>query len=361
MSLLRRTAHNISPHARPFLQTTNSIRRTVGVSHPALTNSITSPCASRRNFSVASTLGEAVTITADSLSWAHSVGVPWYVAIPLVAIGINATIRFPLQYYVRRIQEDRKPLKPLVAAWGRRHMMEQTLSSGDVPHRIRALRAYGATAKSTKRIYKAWGLQRWKGIIPIAGIIPFITTSEALRRKCGAPLGWISHQIGLGNTDSTTAGLGAASSMFDESLANGGLLWFTDLSSADPYYGLPVICSGILVWSIWGRMDTASIINLLDIRPRDGISTPVAMRLQQLIGRTMLLMPVLPLLFADLPSAIFLYWGTSFALTRVNDILLTKLITPRPESLTIPRTNEDLPFLPRRQSQKGGETQGNST
>ncbi|CEI70157.1 hypothetical protein FVEN_g11282 [Fusarium venenatum] len=357
MSLLRRTAHNISPHSRSFLPTTSPIRRTVGISHPALTNSITSPCASRRNFSVASTLGEAVTITADSLSWAHSVGVPWYVAIPLVAIGINTTIRFPLQYYVRRIQEDRKLLKPLISAWGSRHLREQ-LQKNDpgLSYYVRTVRAFGATQKSTSRIYKAWGLQRWKGFAPLAGMVPFVITSEALRRKCGAPLGWISHQIGLGNPDSTTAGLGAASSMFDESLANGGLLWFTDLSSADPYYGLPVICSGILVWSIWGRMDMASIKNLLGIRPTNRTRRTVVNRFQQLLGRTMLLMPVLPLLFADLPSAIFLYWGTSFALTRVNDTLLNKLITPKTESLTIPTQSKELPFLPPRQ--KGRETQG---
>jgi inner membrane protein COX18 len=198
-------------------------------------------------------------------------------------------------------------------------------------------------------------------MVPLTGMIPFVIVSEALRRKCGAPLGWISHQIGLGNADSATAGLGAASSMFDESLANGGLLWFTNLSSADPYYGLPIICSGILVWSTWGRMSKDTLKLILNIKPKNGAVGPVVNRLQQLLGRTMLLMPILPLLFADLPSAIFLYWGTSFALTRVNDSFLTGLITPKTSSLTIPRRNKELPFLLPRQSQKGGKMPGKST
>ncbi|CAF3483029.1 hypothetical protein SNK03_012695 [Fusarium graminearum] len=354
MSLLRRTAHNISPHYRPFLQTTSPVRRT------ALNNSISSPCASRRNFSIASTLGEAVTITADSLSWAHSVGVPWYVTIPLVAIGINATVRFPLQYYVRGVQEGRKPLEPLTAAWTRRHLRAQNEKDRDLPLQLRLLRAYGASTKSKKRIYKTWGVQRWKSFVPVAGIIPFVTVSEALRRKCDAPLGWISHQIGLGNADSTTAGLGAASSMFDESLTNGGLLWFTDLSSADPYCGLPVICSGILVWSIWGRMDKAQLKILLGMSHGDELARPVVVRLTQLLSRIMLLVPVVPLMFADLPSAVFLYWGTSFAFTRINDMILTKMITPKTKSLIIPKPSNELPFLPPRQSQKGEKTQGKS-
>ncbi|KAL4727678.1 hypothetical protein ACLX1H_004363 [Fusarium chlamydosporum] len=226
----------------------------------------------------------------------------------------------------------------------------------DLPLRILTLRIAGATAKSTRRIFNAWGLQRWKGLAPLLSMIPFVTVSEALRRKCGAPLGWISHKIGLGNPDSATAGLGAASSMFDESLANGGLLWFTDLTSADPYYSLPIMCSGILVWSTWGKMSKAELRALLNIKPKDGAGPQLISRLRQLLGRTMLLVPVMPLLFADLPSAIFLYWGTSFALTRVNDIILTKLVPPKTANLTAPYPSNEIPFLPVRQSPKGGKS-----
>lgn len=351
MSLLRRTAYSISPHARPFLPVTNLPRRSVGISHPALTNSVTSPCASRRDFSIASVFGDTVTATADSLSWAHSLGMPWYVAIPLLAVGINATIRFPLQLYARRLREARTPLRPLLLAWGSRHRRE--MADAELSYRIKRLRMSGAIAKSSKRIYKAWGLQRWKSFVPLLGMVPFVTVSEALRRKCGAPLGWISHQIGLSNADSVTAGFGAASSMFDESLVNGGLLWFTDLSSADPYYGLPVICSGILASSIWSKMPIKELLNIL---PKDGTDRQFTNRLQILLGRTLLLMPALPILFADLPCAIFLYWSTSFALTWANEFFLTRLVTPKTASLTAPRMNKELPFLPPRQSQNRGKS-----
>ncbi|KAF5569679.1 mitochondrial export translocase Oxa2 [Fusarium phyllophilum] len=342
MSLLRRTAHSISSHTRPSLSAINTTRR---ISHPGIvSSSSSSPCANRRNFSVASALGETVTATADGLSWAHSVGVPWYVAIPLLAVGVNATIRFPLQLYSARLREARKPLDPLITAWARRHIMDGSLNSPELPDRVRSLRLAGAVEKSKRRIFKTWGLQRWKGAAPLLGMVPFVTISEALRRKCGAPLGWISHKIGLGDT-----GLGPSNSMFDQSLVDGGLFWFTDLASADPYYGLPVICSGILVWSIWARMPKEQIQALLRIQP-SGSRMMVAPRLQQLLGRVMLMMPLLPLLFADLPSAIFLYWGTSFALTRVNDFFIQHLVTPKTPDLRAPKPSKEFPFVLKDQS-----------
>ncbi|KAF9770967.1 hypothetical protein IL306_011440 [Fusarium sp. DS 682] len=338
MSILRRTAHSISPQARPSLSAINATRR---ISHPAILSSLTSsPCANRRNFSVASALGETVTITADALSWAHGAGVPWYVAIPLLAVGVNATIRFPLQLYSARLREARKPLDPLITAWARRHAMDRSLNNPDVPERVRMLRISGAVEKSRRRILKAWGLQRWKSMAPLLGMVPFVTISEALRRKCGAPLGWISHKIGLGNT-----GLGSSSNMFDESLVDGGLLWFSDLASSDPYYGLPIICSGILVWSTWARMSKQQLQALLRIQPPDAKNMIVTSRLQQFLGRTMLMMPILPLLFADLPSAIFLYWGTSFALTRVNELIIQRLVPSKIPDLRAPKPPTEFPFV----------------
>ncbi|KAM0556017.1 hypothetical protein ACHAPJ_005998 [Fusarium lateritium] len=259
-------------------------------------------------------------MTADTLSWANGAGVPWYVAIPLLAVGVNAAFRFPLQLYSARLREKRNELSPLITAWARRHAFERRYDDLHLPDRIQNLRLASAIEKSRKRILKTWGLQRWKGMAPLLGAIPFITVSEALRRKAGAPVGWISNSIGLGSADSLTS----ASNMFDESLVNGGCLWFTDLSAADPFYGLPLICSGILFWSTWARMDKEQLRALLQIRP-DG-NTLAMPRIQQLLGRTLLTVPILPLLFADLPSAIFLYWGTSFALTRVNELLIQRLV-----------------------------------
>ncbi|KAM0428990.1 hypothetical protein ACHAPT_006794 [Fusarium lateritium] len=334
MSLFRRTANVISPHARPFLPI-NAAHR------PAST-----PCAGRRSFHLASTVGDTIRMTADAFSWVHiNTGMPWYVAIPLLAIGVNATLRFPLQLYTTRLRAKRAELRPLIMAWSARHANVVRQEEKHLPERIQRLRIAGNIEKSRRRIYKNWGTQRWKGMTPLLGIVPFVTISEALRRKCGAPVGWISNSVGLGSPDSATAGIASASSMFDESLVDGGCLWFNDLSSMDPYYGLPIICSGILVWNTWGRMPKEQLQALLTVLPNnDKLDTMT--RLQKLLGRTMLLIPIFPLLFADLPSAIFLYWGSSFALTSINEIILNRLVPKKePKLRSEMQKQRSLPFL----------------
>ncbi|RSL57128.1 hypothetical protein CEP53_006574 [Fusarium sp. AF-6] len=334
MLLFRRTAHVLSPHARPFLPISATRR-------PAST-----PCAGRRSFHLASGIGDTIRMTADAFSWVHvNVGVPWYVAIPLLAIGVNATFRFPLQLYTARLRQKRAELRPLIMAWAARHTKTIKQEQKDVPEKIQRLRIAGLVEKSRRRIYKNLGTQRWKGMTPMLSIIPFLTISEALRRKCGAPVGWISNSVGLGSSDSMTAALGSASSMFDESLVNGGCLWFNDLSSMDPYFGLPIICSGILVWTTWGKMSKEQLQALLTVN-LDSKRVDTMPRLQKLLGRMLLLMPTFPLLFADLPSAIFLYWGSSFALTGINEIILNRLVPRKEPKLKseMPR-QANLPFL----------------
>lgn len=338
MSAFRRTAHILLPHARPFPPTSATTRRRLA----------STPCAGRRSFHLASTVGDTIRVTADAFSWVHvNAGVPWYIAIPLLAIGVNATLRFPLQLYTAHLRQKRAELLPLVTAWTTRHSKAVRQEQKHVPERIQRIRIAGLIEKSRRRIYKNWGTQRWKGLAPMLGIVPFLAISEALRRKCGAPVGWISNSVGLGSPDSTTAAIGSASSsMFDESLVNGGCLWFSDLSSMDPYFGLPIICSGILVWNTWGKMSREQLQTLLTINLSDRKQLDATPRLQKLLGRMLLLMPTFPLLFADLPSAIFLYWGSSFALTGINEIILNRLVPRKePKLKTQMPKQTSMPFL----------------
>lgn len=292
-------------------------------------------------------MSETIQSTADAFSWVHAnLGVPWYLAIPLLAVGVNATFRFPLQFYVAGLRRQRTELNPLIMAWARRHAKTVSQEQGPLPERIQRLRIAGAIEKSRRRIYKSWGVERWKGFAPLLGIVPFVTISEALRRKCGAPLGWLSQTVGLDNAQSATFNLGSASSMFDPSLIQGGCLWFTDLTVVDPYFGLPLLCSGILAWNTWGRMSGDHTRALLSLNPR-GTGQQVALtRLQTVFGRIMLLVPVLPLLFADLPSAIFLYWATSFGLTSVNEAILNRLVPSKePKILVQEQKAQELQYL----------------
>ncbi|KAG5940568.1 hypothetical protein E4U53_007568 [Claviceps sorghi] len=309
-------------------------------------------------------VGDAVVLTADGISAIHGVGIPWYLSIPLVAVAVNLTCRLPIQYYTRRLVVRRSELHPLVSAWSARHAAAVARPSGQQggaavqqSERQRRLRAAGLTEKSRRRIYKTWGVQRWKTLAPFLSMVPFVVVSEALRRLCGAPTGWISHRIGLASWDAD-AGAGAAlsdtSGLFDAQLAQGGCLWFVDLTAMDPYYLLPLTCSALLARTSWGRLSRDQLGALLSLRgpSSSARSTPMG-RIQMTIGRVLLLTPLLPILFADLPSAIFLYWATTFALNDVNESILQKLVPRRaPKLKMVQRVPPALPYL-RGENEKG--------
>lgn len=288
-------------------------------------------------------IGDAVLYTAEGISSVSHAGVPWYISIPLVAVGVNFSFRLPIQYYTRRLVVRRNELTPLITAWGSRHAGTVPRGNGEKAERLWRLRVSGLTERSRARIYKAWGVQRWKSFVPFLSMVPFIIVSEALRRLCGAPMGWISHSIGLANTETVTSVVESSSRFLDQTLTQGGCLWFTDLTAMDPYYVLQVLCSALLARTSWGRLSRDQLRALLTIDKTNTPKTPMA-RIQTTVGRTLLLIPLFPILFADLPSAIFLYWASTFALNDVNESILERLVPKASPRLTA--TQKPLIVLP---------------
>ncbi|ETR98929.1 mitochondrial export translocase Oxa2 [Trichoderma reesei RUT C-30] len=309
-------------------------------------NNATAP--GRRNFHLGA-VGDAVLWTADSITFLHHTGLPWFVSIPLVAVGVNFTFRLPVQYYTRRLVVTRNKLTPLVTAWSARHAATVPQGQGEEAARLWRLRVAGLTERSRARIYKSWGVQRWKSFAPFLSMAPFIIVSEALRRLCGAPTGWLSHTFGLVDAQAVASAVETSRRYLDESLVDGGCLWFTDLTAMDPYFALPIICSALLARTSWGRLSKDQLRALLSVGPPQVPQTP-AMRIRTAVGRTLLLVPLFPILFADLPSAIFLYWASTFALNDVNEAILGRLF-PHQSSGTLRSTQKPPIVLPYLRSQ----------
>ncbi|KJZ80163.1 hypothetical protein HIM_00013 [Hirsutella minnesotensis 3608] len=290
-----------------------------------------------------SSIGDGITWTAESLSSIHAAGVPWLVTIPLVAVGVNFTLRLPVQYYLRQLAFKRKELEPLVKAWVIRHRNE-TLFRDEFRAEARwRLRVARLTGLSQKRIYKSWGCQRWKSSLVLLSFAPLIVISESLRRLCGAPLGMITRHFGLGSSGPEAAS--SLSAWADRSLADGGVLWFVDLTAADPYMALPTICTLLLAYQVKQNMSLAQMRNYLSLDLTKKNLTVTA-RLQESLGRFILVTPLLPLLFSNLPSAIFVYWASSSALNLVNASILDRLLT-RPTTKLKSLALRDRPLLPR--------------
>ncbi|KAG6019606.1 hypothetical protein E4U19_007012 [Claviceps sp. Clav32 group G5] len=303
--------------------------------------------------------GDLVTSTANVISSIHSSsGLPWWATIPLVGVAINVVWRYPAQRYARYVLNKQVELAPLVTAWQRRHTINSMLSHKppavepeepgrghwkNIEERSAWIRARDAsrilrlTRKSRRRIYKIFGVQGWRKLPTLLSIVPLVVVSEALRRLCGAPMTWISHWSGLASTDAPAGVLLDTSGLFDQTLEQGGCLWFVDLTAMDPYHILPAICSALMAKSAWGQFSRAQIWELLGgVRKTDGMPSGLNSMKRGFL-RASLVVPIIPFLAADMPSAIFLYWVTSASLNIVNETLLRKNLPTRPSKLTISR------------------------
>ncbi|KAK3196849.1 hypothetical protein K4F52_000193 [Lecanicillium sp. MT-2017a] len=287
----------------------------------------------RRNFSIDS----LITSTADSIASIHNAGVPWYVTIPLVALGVNLTLRLPLQYYNRRLDRKRADLQPLVQAWMSRHSMRQALQ-GKPDSEERALEVLTQTERSTKRLYKAWGVQNWKSFLPMVTMAPFAIVSLALRQLSGAYQSsspQLSPELLTTSLQESASGVlevaqGTSPSLMDPSLTTGGILWFVDLTATDPYLLLPIACSFLIWLNSMGRMSAQERRNLFSVEYMKRLKTR-AQRARVGLARGTMIMPLFPLVFYGMPAGIFLYWLCTFGLNTVNDFVLRKVL-PKKDS-----------------------------
>ncbi|KAG5974470.1 hypothetical protein E4U58_002930 [Claviceps cyperi] len=304
--------------------------------------------------------GDLVASTANAISSIHSNGgIPWWATIPLVGVAINVVWRYPAMRYARYVHNKQVELEPLVSAWRERHATNALLSHKppavdpeepgrgqwkDIDKRSEWIWAHDhyrvlkLTRESRRRIYKTFGAQGWKKLPTFLSIVPLFFVSEALRRLCGAPITYISQWSGLARIDTQAGSLLDTSGLFDQTLEQGGCLWFVDLTAMDSYYILPAICSALLAKSVWGQYSRTQISELLGRgRKKDDIFSGHLSPMKKGFMRVSLVIPMLPFLAADLPSAIFLYWVTSLSLTIVNETLLRKSMPTRPSKLTMSR------------------------
>lgn len=280
----------------------------------------------RHHSTILEGMGSVVASTAESLSYVHTSGLPWYIVIPLLATGLNFTVRLPARYLGRLYDLRKREHGPLRSAWAYRIALEDKLKG---PSSQRGLSKLGTNfsllARERRRISRKFGTQSWKTwSIFLGPMVPFVLVSEAVRRLAGSPMTWLGEKLGLDRfLDKLEPG---TSSLTDTSLAEGGILWFTDLMAADPYGGLPLLCALGLGWSSWSRLDAKRLRELLRL---DSKGTTSAQRLSRALGRGFLIIPLFPLLFWNLPSAIFLYWAPTFIFNGINDRLVKAWLPDR--------------------------------
>jgi YidC/Oxa1 family membrane protein insertase len=186
----------------------------------------------------------------------HSLGAPWWLSIVFLTVLVRAVL-FPLtirQVKSMRAMQELKPEMDSIKAKYKNDRRKQQ--------------------EAAMELYKERRVNPLAGFLPVLVQVPvFITMYQVIR-----------------NHEETFP-----------SFASGGLLWFTDLTRADPYFILPVLSASILVAA--GKISSRNV-------------DPGQRRMMQL----------LPLAFtafiAGFPAGLFVYWVTSNTVTLVQNYLI---------------------------------------
>jgi YidC/Oxa1 family membrane protein insertase len=205
-------------------------------------------------------LGRAFGPLTNLISYAlesfHSLGAPWWLSIVFLTVLVRAAL-FPLT--IRQVKNMRavQELKPEMDSIRAKHKDDRRKQQ-----------------EATMELYKKRRVNPLAGFLPVLVQVPvFVTMYQVIR----------NHEEAF------------------PSFANGGLLWFTDLTRADPYFVLPVLSASILI--------AAGSISSRNVDPGQ--------------RRMMWLLPIAFTTFiARFPAGLFVYWVTSNTVTLVQNCLI---------------------------------------
>ncbi len=195
-------------------------------------------------------------IFSDVLEFFHSMGAPWWLSIVILTIIVRSLL-FPLtakQVRSMRAMQDLKPEMDRIRAKYKDNRQKQQ--------------------EEIMKLYQERNVNPMGGCLPILIQMPiFITMYYVIR-----------------NFNQT-----------HDSFTSGGILWFKDLTAADPYYILPILSAV--------TMFAASQFTSQNLDPRQRW----LMRIMP-FGITVVLL--------HFPAGLFMYWITSNLMTLVQNYLI---------------------------------------
>ncbi|GKT57130.1 mitochondrial export translocase Oxa2 [Colletotrichum tofieldiae] len=298
----------------------------------------------------------SVQATGEALIWLNSCSSGhWGTTIIFAAFAV-AVARTPLQMIAKHIVNKQAEAMPLLNAW---------------KFQFRANRLSEALqlARTRKRLLRERGCQDWKAWAPALGIPIWFLMSETLRRLCGARGGWLSLLSGnykdtaQSTTDAVAAaaaaslpeqasttlsssveavsdGLQSLSSTVEAGMANGGMLWFTDLTVADPTMALPGILMLTMGYTMFPKQEEMRKL-VFDFGNSQAYMTP-GLKWRVRLQRGLLVSAVIvPALCSNLPAGLFVYWIASMAFTQVSGKVVDRVF-PKPHVIQPCRTREPI-------------------
>jgi len=346
----------------------------------------------RRGFTVHHFVDTYLQTSHDYVLQLHSaLHLPWFVTIPLLALGINALVRLPFIISFQKDAQKRAALAPILTGWALRHRRD--VKAERIPAAKRDVEMARRFRETQTRLDKEWGLGSHSIRQHLLGIPVWLAATETIRRMCGGPPGLVgllgslkstrpppssgeqSAMSTAGDADiSTSAGVPlpapgplpsdvteSVSPLFEPSFSTGGCLWFPDLTAADPYHILPFAFSAVVVYNLLPSSWEATRL-LLGLSPTPGGKPPVHMT-GQLSSPTRLRLHRIFLIFGlslasltwNLPSAILLYWITSSLAYQVYAKAVKYLLPiPKPK-VTSCKPQSPIFLMPRRTQDSSGK------
>lgn len=227
---------------------------------------------------------------------------PWYLTIAFSTVIIR-TLLTPLVIIAQRNAATMQNIMP---------EMQEIQNKLTEAREMGNAHEYAQHNQELMGIMKARGFNPLKNmLIPFAQMPIFLSYFIGIRRMVNAPV---------------------------ESLHDGGILWFTDLTLADPYYLLPLLTCSTLALTIHLGTESARI---------PGQTSP-------LITNVMKAMPIVIFPFImNFPTAMVVYWASSNmvsliqvlnseTLNSLENKCLTKLVTNLIKTTSFPFNINDL-------------------
>ncbi|KAH7125331.1 hypothetical protein B0J11DRAFT_302877 [Dendryphion nanum] len=272
----------------------------------------------------------------ELLQYLH-IGLPWYAAIPVTAFIVRGLLVTTAGSYVRSNTARFHALMPLRRAMslqaGDRVMRKGSFSDP----RQANVAVNSEIKKETRALDKRWNCSLWGQVGWTVAQLPlFLVMAEVIRRMSGINTGLLGlglNAVGLKSSSivekteiSDSGAYGAdidatpwfesygtdivANPWFDSSLADGGILWFTNLLVADPTHMLGFGVSALMFANIY-------------LSKNGSVGTPN--RLQRILRRSMLLVSLaIGPLCIDVPAGLLWYWASSTTSVIVWNVWLDR-------------------------------------
>ncbi|KAK7947751.1 uncharacterized protein PG986_008637 [Apiospora aurea] len=301
-------------------------------------------------------------------------GLPWAAVIPLIAVSVNAVFRLPFSAYSQKLLQRRKRVEPLLQAWRERVIKDVIVRERTDPAKAKA-KVEDRLKTIQKRVYSALGLRQWRFYLSLTSFPVWLLALDGIRRVCGGQKGVLlglltgeksleaGSAAGQAGADASSAAavatptaggpvaqsisaavdtsipeitsaassaVGPTTSAVDPSLATEGMLWFTDLTAADPYHILPVALVGMLMINLIPKNQAArsAIFGRWWRQQPQEDTTKFNPRLMTrgLYRGVIYVMPLGTFVLMDMPAALHLYWLSSAAAHFVFGQVLNRVM-----------------------------------